>query len=255
MNNRLISLWNWFEIITIIVLSTVLVAAVFVVTAPFDRVRRIAGRTLRRCGAMIVTCNPLWKVKISGFRMPRGAGPYVVIANHQSIADMSVLSFLPWEMKWLSKASNFKLPGLGWMMRMAGDIPLLRGDKGSAGAAMTRCRWYLDRGMSVMIFPEGTRSPDGEIAPFKDGAFRLAIESGRSILPVVLAGTRFAIPKNSWVFAAQCEARLRVLDPVSVEGLSVSDVETLKDDVRARVVEAFERLGKSSPVAVLAPSV
>lgn len=253
MGKRLVSLWNWFEVIAIVIIATVLVSVVFVLTAPFDRVRRIAGRTLRRFGAMIVTCNPLWKVRRSGFRVAKGDGPFVVIANHQSIADMSVISHLPWEMKWLSKESNFKIPGLGWMMRMAGDIPLRRGDKESAGTAMTRCRFYLDHGMSVMIFPEGTRSGDGEIAPFKDGAFRLAIESGRAILPVVIAGTRHAIPKNSWVFGGKCEARLHVLPPVSVEGLSLEDIAALKERVRESVVEAFEKLGKSSPVAAVDP--
>ena len=100
-----------------------------------------------------------------------------------------------------------------------------------------------------MIFPEGTRSGDGEIAPFKDGAFRLAIESQRPILPVVVAGTRFAIPKNSWIFGGKCDARLCVLEPVSVDGLESGDVEGLKQRVRERVIEAFARLGKSSPVA------
>lgn len=248
MGKKLISLWNWFEIIAIVILSTVVVTAVFLVTAPFDPVRRVAGRTLRIFGAMIVTCNPLWKVKVLGHRASRAGGPYVVIANHQSIADMSVISFLPWEMKWLSKESNFRLPGLGWMMRLVGDIPLLRGDKDSAGAAMARCRWYLDHGMSVMIFPEGTRSADGEIGAFKDGAFRLAIESGRAVLPVIVAGTRFAIPKKSWIFGGKCEPRLCVLEPVAVDGLTIADVDALKARVRDSVVEAFERLGKSSPV-------
>jgi 1-acyl-sn-glycerol-3-phosphate acyltransferase len=248
MKAKLVSLWNWFEIITLNILSTALLFVVFVCTAPFDRVRLVTGRLFRICGTMLVRLNPLWSVRITGITLPRGAGPYIVVANHQSIADIPALSYLPWEMKWLSKASNFKVPFLGWMMWMAGDIPVRRGEKESAQSAMKRCRWYLDRGMSVMIFPEGTRSGDGEIAPFKDGAFRLALETGRPLLPIAVAGTRHAIPKNSWVFGVKCQARIEVLPPIDVKGLTMDDLAALRERVRREISVAFDRLGKSQPV-------
>jgi len=257
MNAKLVSLWNWFEIISMVFVSTLLVAIVFVFTAPFDRVRRITGRFFRICGTMLIRLNPLWSVRIRGYRVPKKSGPYVVIANHQSIADIPALSYLPWEMKWLSKESNFKVPGLGWMMRMAGDIPLRRGERESAQSAMARCRDYLERGMSVMIFPEGTRSSDGEVAAFKDGAFRLAIETGCPILPVAIAGTRHAIPKKSWVFSVKCQARIEVLPPVEVKGRDLSDLEPLREGIRRDIIAAFERLGKSAPLppsAEMAPA-
>lgn len=247
MKAKLVSLWNWFEIIGVVTLSTGAVAAVFVTTAPFDRVRKITGRFFRICGTMLVRLNPLWSVKVSGWQRPKNSGPFIVVANHQSIADIPAISYLPWEMKWLSKESNFKVPGLGWMMSMAGDIPLRRGERESAKSAMERCKWYLDRGMSVMIFPEGTRSSDGEIKPFKDGAFRLALETGIPILPVAVAGTRHAIPKNSWVFGVKCQARIEVLPPVDVKGLTMDDLDTLRERVRGDISAAFERLGKWMP--------
>jgi len=247
MKSKLVSLWNWFEIIAVVVVSTFLVGLVFVLTAPFDRVKKIAGRFFRICGTMLVRLNPLWSVKVSGWKRPKKSGPFIVVANHQSIADIPALSYLPWEMKWLSKESNFKVPGLGWMMYMAGDVPLRRGERESAKSAMSRCKWYLDRGMSIMIFPEGTRSADGEIKPFKDGAFRLALETGHPILPVSVAGTRHAIPKNSWVFGVKCEARIEVLTPVSVEGKTLDDLEAIKEQVRNEISASFERQGKWMP--------
>lgn len=253
MKDRLISLWNWFEIITIVIASTFLVAIVFVCTTPFDRVRRVVGRFFRICGTMLIRLNPLWSARISGKLPQRGSGPFIAVANHQSIADIPAISFLPWEMKWLSKEANFKVPGLGWMMRMAGDIPLRRGEKESAQSAMARCKWYLDRGMSVMIFPEGTRSSDGEIAPFKDGAFRLALETGYPILPIAVAGSRHAIPKNSWIFSAKCQVRIEVLEPVPVKGMTKDDLEALREGVRRDITAAFERMGKSKPVLDEAP--
>jgi 1-acyl-sn-glycerol-3-phosphate acyltransferase len=244
---KIISLWNWFEIVTLVILSTFLVALVFVLTVPFDRVRNVVGRFFRICGTMLVRANPLWSVKVSGWKRPRRSGPFIVVANHQSIADIPAISYLPWEMKWVSKESNFKVPGLGWMMSMAGDVRLRRGEKESAKSAMTQCKWYLDRGMSVMLFPEGTRSSDGEIKPFKDGAFRLAIETGYPILPVAVAGTRHAIPKNSWIFGVKCQARIEVMAPIETKGMTTDDVETLKNQARDQIAASFERMGKWMP--------
>ncbi len=247
MKAKFVSIWNWFEIITVVIVSTFLLSIVFVLTAPFDRLRKITGRFFRFCGTMLIRLNPLWSVKLSGWKRPKNSGPYIVVANHQSIADVPCISYVPWEMKWLSKESNFKVPGLGWMMAMAGDIPLRRGEKESAKSAMSRCKWYLDQGMSVMIFPEGTRSADGEIKPFKEGAFRLALETGYPILPIAVAGSRDTIPKNSWVFGVQCQLRIEVLPPIEVKGLTIDDLDALRDRVRTTICTAFERLGKWKP--------
>ncbi|AKT35955.1 lysophospholipid acyltransferase family protein [Chondromyces crocatus] len=253
MKARLISLWNWTEIIVLVVLSTVLVFLVYVLTVPFDRERRIVGRFFRICGTTLVHFNPMWSVRIHGYRRPPKSGPYIVVANHQSIADIPALSFLPWEMKWLSKEANFKVPGLGWMMRMAGDIPLRRGERESAQSAMAQCRSYLERGMSVMIFPEGTRSSDGELKPFKDGAFRLALETGFPILPIAVAGSRHAIPKSSWIFSTKCQVRIEVLPPVDVKGMSMADLPELRDNIRRDIDMAFGRMGKSTPLLQSSP--
>jgi 1-acyl-sn-glycerol-3-phosphate acyltransferase len=152
------------------------------------------------------------------------------------------MSVVPGEMKWLSKVSVFRVPLFGWMMRMVGDIPLYRGDRDSASGAMKRARVYLDRGMSVMIFPEGTRSADGQVAAFKNGAFRLAIESGRPVLPIVISGSRDAIPKTSWIFGGRCEVRVDILPPVPTKQLMLEDVDTLRDHVHAEICAGFERL-------------
>src|SRR5699024_1086674 len=96
----------------------------------------------------------------------------------------ALISYLPWEMKWLGKASLFWIPFIGWSMWLAGDIKLHRGDRSSAKDAMKTCRNWLTLGANVMIFPEGTRSRTGTTGDFKDGAFRLAIETGSDVLPL-----------------------------------------------------------------------
>src|SRR5690606_7455418 len=108
--------------------------------------------------------------------------PYVVVANHESYADIFLISHLPWEMKWLSKAEVMRVPLMGWMMRMAGDIPVRRGDSRSRAEAMNGIRDRLAKNVSVIVLPEGTRSPTADMLPFRDGAFRIAVELGLPIL-------------------------------------------------------------------------
>jgi 1-acyl-sn-glycerol-3-phosphate acyltransferase len=135
----------------------------------------------------------------------------------------------------------FKIPCFGWMMRMAGDICLVRGERSSAANAILSARDRLSTNVSVMIFPEGTRSRDGNLLPFKDGAFRLAIECGAPILPLVVAGTRRAMAKGSFRFQ-KAHARVEVLEPIETNGLTLDDVAALKDRVRTIITEARVRL-------------
>ena len=118
----------------------------------------------------------------------------------------------------------FRIPALGWMMRMAGDVPVKRGERTSAVKAMANARDRLHKQVSVMISPEETRSRDGELLPLKDGAFRLALEAGVPIVPLVVAGTRDAMAKGSFRFQ-RARARVKVLAPIETAGLTVNDVE------------------------------
>jgi 1-acyl-sn-glycerol-3-phosphate acyltransferase len=214
-------------------------ALILVLTLPFDRNRAVAGRFLRLVGVAVAKTFPPWRLKVEGRFPDRRA--YVVVANHQSMLDILLLSHIPREMKWIAKESLFKLPWVGWMLRMSGDIAVRRGDAESGGEALGRARAYLGRGMSVMIFPEGTRSAKGTLLPFKSGAFRLAIEAGVPILPIAVSGTAHGMPKNSpWV--RPCRATARILEPVSVDGLGTGDAQKLRDLVRDRIAAALPEL-------------
>jgi 1-acyl-sn-glycerol-3-phosphate acyltransferase len=207
-------------------------ALLLVLTFPFDRNRVVAGRFLRLVGNGISRCFPPLHLDIQG-RWPEG-GPFVVVANHQSILDILMLARLPREMKWVGKESLFKIPVAGWMMRMAGDISIRRGDAESGGDALARAKTYLGRGMNVMIFPEGTRSAKGTLLPFKSGAFRLAIDAGVPVLPIAVHGTAQGMPKGGpWV--RPCQAFARILAPVSTAGRTVDDAGKLKEEVRRAI--------------------
>ena len=236
----LLNAWAWTAAVLSVLFGFIYVALVYVVTAPFDRGRYAAGRAFRQLAVLSVKLNPLWDFHSEGtLADPRR--PYVAVSNHESYADIFLISHFPWEMKWLSKDTIFKIPVMGWMMSMAGDIRLTRGSRASTVDALAACRDRLAKRVSVMIFPEGTRSEGGELLPFKDGAFRLAIETGVPILPIAVAGTRHMMAKGEFRFR-RAEAVCRVLEPVPTEGLTAADVPALRERVRATIMEARHAL-------------
>ena len=233
----IVSVWAWLVLVLCILLWLPLMLVVRLATAPFDRGRYAVGFLFRKIGVVEAALNPLWKFRYTGTLPADPRRPYVVVSNHASFADILLISHLPWEMKWMSKAELFRLPVMGWLMRLAGDIPLQRGFGPSAVEAIARCREVLANRVSVMIFPEGTRSPTADLLPFKDGAFRLAIDAGVPILPLALHGTATALPKHDWRFG-RSTAVVKVLEPVETTGLTPADVPALKARVREMILAA-----------------
>jgi 1-acyl-sn-glycerol-3-phosphate acyltransferase len=237
-----VSVWTWLVLVTCILLWLPLMALARLFTLG-DPGRYWVGYLFRGIGTITARLNPLWNFSYTGIIPADPRHPYVVVSNHESFADILLISHLPWEMKWLSKAELFRIPFMGWLMRLAGDVPVKRGFGPSAAEAMTRCREILGRRVSVMIFPEGTRSTTAELLPFKDGAFRLAIDAGVPILPLALHGTGTALPKHDWRFG-RSTAVVEVLPAVDTAGLTPADVPRLKDQVRGLIVEARDRLAR-----------
>jgi 1-acyl-sn-glycerol-3-phosphate acyltransferase len=225
--------------VLVIVLMFPVMVLLVVVTLPFDPTRRIPGRFLRLVGSTPTHVFPFWHVRIEG-EQPR-SGAYVCTSNHQSFLDIFAMSRQRREMKWIAKEEVFKIPFFGLYFRLSGDIPVLRGDRESGGAALTRARWYLDHGMPVMIFPEGTRSRDGKMGPFKPGAFRLAIEAQVPVVPVAVTGSAYGMPKGSpWIRPTL--VLVRVLDPIETKGMTGADVVKLMGAARERIAAAEEQL-------------
>lgn len=236
LSHTLWSVWSWFAIGSTLLIGFPVLCVLYMTTLPFDRRRYVTGRAFRLIGVIGTWCTPVWDFGVHGDLPDDKPQRTVCVSNHCSAADPFLLSYLPWEMKWLSKTSNFRIPFVGWMLRMAGDIEIERGNSHSAKAAMARCRTWLERDMPVMIFPEGTRSKDENLLPFKDGAFRLAIESGADILPMAVCGTNTALAKHDWKLQ-WADARVRVGEPIATSGLSLDDLEDLKDRTRQAIDE------------------
>ena len=146
---------------------------------------------------------------------------YVIVSNHQSLADIPLICNLRFDAKWLAKAELFRLPFAGWMMRWAGDIPVERADRRKAAQALLQCVRCLRGGCSVMFFPEGTRSPDGEVQAFNDGPFQLALREKVPVLPLAVEGSGAALPRNSWLFGPRRISILACSSRSSSGGLGV----------------------------------
>jgi 1-acyl-sn-glycerol-3-phosphate acyltransferase len=207
---------------------------VWAVTAPFDR--RLRAQHLFTCfwASLYTWANPLWRVRVVGRERVRPGATYVMVANHQSFLDILVLFRLFVHFKWVSKAEMFRIPCIGWNMALNRYVKLRRGSPESIARMMDTCAAHLAAGSSVMIFPEGTRSPDGRLKAFKHGAFTLAQRARVPILPIVVQGTANALPKHGFVLRGRHAITIRVLDEMPVDDVVGQPLESLMADVRGR---------------------
>jgi 1-acyl-sn-glycerol-3-phosphate acyltransferase len=189
-------------------------AIVWFIVIPFDRKRIVIHWMLNWHGVLVARLLPFWKIEVTGRDRAVKGQTYVIISNHQSSIDTFILCCLRYRYRWISKVENLKVPFIGWYIRMAGYITVNRGNDESKAEMMEKALRCLREGISIMIFPEGTRSPGTGIGFFKRGAFRMAIEANVPILPVVLDGSRNILPKHGFVVGSGHLVRLKVLEPV-----------------------------------------
>jgi 1-acyl-sn-glycerol-3-phosphate acyltransferase len=230
---RIYSTLFWaFVLITSVVLFPVAVL-IWAVTAPFDRRKVVLHRFTCWWASLYTWCNPLWQVEIRGRERIDPDETYVMVANHLSLTDIFVLFRLFTHFTWVSKSGNFRVPFIGWNMRLNDYIELRRGDADSVRQMMDACLRTLEDGSSIMMFPEGTRSEDGTLQPFKRGSFELALRTRSPILPIVIEGTHEALPKRGYLLQGRQEMRMTVLEPIPPSAWGTEDPQELASEVRA----------------------
>lgn len=225
--NFLIAFFVW----TFIGLLTLLAFMGIAVSRLFDRKDRFTYRLANLWGQSIAKINPQWKIKITGVHHIKKNKGYVIVANHTSLADIICLFCLGKHFKWIAKSSLFKIPVFGWTMSLLNYIPLSRGRHGSIRDSFNEAIDWLNKDVSVLIFPEGTRSKSGRLAEFKNGAFKLALLTKKPIVPVVISGTGEALTKGRATMAVKVSGVLKVLPPIEVGDYKESDYEDLKTKV------------------------
>ena len=215
---------------------------VLIVTYPFDKSRRWVHECSRIICALLYDLFPFARRTIQGAENIDKNKPYVMVINHNSGFDIFTAYKIPLNFRWVSKREVFWVPFMGPMLSIHGDIPIERGNPKQAMAKVSRLgKLWLKRGARVAIFPEGTRSKDGEIHNFKLGAFNLAKEAGVEILPVVMTGTNTSVKKNKMVNWGNRVA-IRVLKPISVEEVASMGTKELTLNVHERMVTALAEL-------------
>ncbi len=165
---------------------------------------------------------------------------YIYMSNHQSNFDIPVLlAYLPVQFRWLAKVELFSIPVFGFAMRRAGYISIDRSDRKAAILSLNRAARIIRDGTSVLIFPEGTRSRDGNIRPFKSGGFILAIDSGVPIVPVIIHGTFPIMPKNRLRIRSG-RVVLEIKEPVETASYVRNTKTELLEKIRQVITEAHE---------------
>lgn len=229
-----------------IAIALLVLGSLVILTSPFDRRGKVIHRYGRLWGKVALLANRV-KVRVEGIEHLKGEGPYIIMSNHQGSYDIfALLSHLPFQFKWLAKKELFSVPFFGWVMAAAGYVSVDREGTRETVEAMNEAARKIREGMSLLIFPEGSRSPDGSIQPFKKGGFTLAIKSKIPIIPISISGSREVMPKEKFT-SASGEIRIRIDHPIEIQNYSMKDRKSLMEKVSKTISKNFKLIsGKSS---------
>ncbi len=229
-----------------IAIALLVLGSLVILTSPFDRRGKVIHCYGRLWGKVALLANRV-KVRVEGIEHLKGEGPYIIMSNHQGSYDIfALLSHLPFQFKWLAKKELFSVPFFGWVMAAAGYVSVDREGTRETVEAMNEAARKIREGMSLLIFPEGSRSPDGSIQPFKKGGFTLAIKSKVPIIPISITGSREVMPKEKFT-SASGEIRIRIDHPIEIQNYSMKDRKSLMEKVSKTISKNFKLIsGKLS---------
>lgn len=222
------------------VLATIFFGTVSLIVSFFDSTGAVQAR-VRRIWAQALLVAAGIRVRVEGLEQVDPNGSYVFISNHLSYIDTPVaLAKVPVQFRFLAKRGLFKIPLLGTHLRRAGHIPVPREDPRAAVKTMQLAAEIIQqKGISLLIFPEGGRSRDGALAPFKEGGAYIAIRAGVPVVPMVMIGTREVLPFGGGVVLSGA-VTLRILKPVETAGLTLKDRGALTERVRQMIAQELD---------------
>jgi 1-acyl-sn-glycerol-3-phosphate acyltransferase len=233
---------------------TIVLGVVSVASTLFDRTGRFAHACARLWSRLILLTTGV-RVQVEGLDVLEPGKTYIFVSNHQSIYDIPVIFWwLPYQLRIIAKESLGSFPFIGWHLRRSGHLLVDRRNPDRAGI-LRKWRDLVVNGLSLIIFPEGTRSADGRVGRFKAGSFMLAIEAGLPVVPLSIAGTRFVMRKGR-LTVAPGDVTLAVHPPIETAGRAerptIDDARGLASEVHAIIssrVEAIERARGTWPSA------
>jgi 1-acyl-sn-glycerol-3-phosphate acyltransferase len=223
----------------IIVLLSVGLGALAILARLFDSSNNLSHRISSIWGRWLCILNGI-QVDIEGLEHVREGQAQIFIANHQGFFDIFALNaYLPLQLRWVAKSSLFKIPFVGWSMWAAGYIPVDRGNRKKSYQAFLATIEKLKAGNSIVIFPEGTRSKDGTIGPFKKGGPLLSVRSGAPLVPVTLLGTGRIIKKGSGIIRP---GRIQIIisPPISSQTVINDKEESVLNNLREIICNNYK---------------
>ncbi len=231
-----------FYLIPAITVYTIVLGTVSIFSSLFDR-HGYAAHGCARLWSLLILKTTGVRVAVEGLERVTPGKTYIFVSNHQSIYDTPVVfNALPFQLRIIAKESLAMFPVLGWHLRRGGHLFVDRRHPDRAGI-LRQWRALVSEGLSLIIYAEGSRSPDGRVGRFKAGSFLLAIQAGLPVVPVAIIGTRAVMPKGR-LRTEPANVRLIVHDPIqppAIEAPTVRDAKALADRVRAIVADAVER--------------
>jgi 1-acyl-sn-glycerol-3-phosphate acyltransferase len=231
----IISILIWIAGVIITVAAFLASLVLSIALFPFPNKEKIVHSQCFWWSDAIIALNPFWTINIKGLENIDPHKTYVIVANHQSLADIVIIYQTHMYFKWVAKEELLKVPFIGGLLWVNKHILISRGDFGSVKEVYKKAAERLKEGTSMLFFPEGTRSGTDEMGEFQNGAFKLAIKEARPVLPIFIGGTREAIPKGGFIFKTKVAGRLVVLPPINTSNLKIADYAELRDRVRAEL--------------------
>lgn len=236
LQNLLYLAYSWLVIVPVLLISTAILCGSMILVSMLgmpDIASSVFGKAWSRVNLAVMLAG----VDIEGVDKINRNQSYVVTANHQSLIDIYVLNgYLSLDFKWVMKQELKKVPILGMACVKMGHIIIDRSNTKAAQESINKARTSIERGNSVVFFPEGTRSLDGQLLPFKKGAFRLATELKLPVLPITIQGTKDILPASTKNWHPG-RIKMRILDPITAEEVAGMDANALTARTKA-VIEA-----------------
>ena len=225
-------LWITGAVLTTLALLTSLFCAI--AFWPFDKYRKTVHAQWFWLTDIIVKLSPSWRLAVNGLENIDKNKTYVIVANHQSLADIIVMHKTRMQFKWVAKAGLYKIPFVAVFLFLGKHVMLSKCTIAHIKKFYASATDRLKNGISLVFFPEGTRSETGSLNRFQKGAFKIAIKEKRPILPIFIEGTKKVLPKGSWIINPQASASLTVLAPIDTAGFTCGEAEKLKEIVYAK---------------------
>ncbi len=222
-----------------VVFFTILYGGMLILISFFSKNERRFHR-IAECWAESILFVSGIRVKMRGLSNIKPGRPYIFMSNHLSLFDIPVLYIcLPVGFKWLAKAELFYIPVFGQAMRKAGYISIDRSNRESAFKSIRKASERIQNGDCVLIFPEGTRSREGRLKPFKKGGFVLAVDSGVPIVPIMIQGAGYVMPKKR-LLIRKGDIEMTILPPIPTASYSRKNKNILMDHVRETFLRRME---------------